>query len=209
MFFVSQSMLAVQRKNKDTSTETSLNKINKQIKVSDELLEKALSHLETQVSLSELFTKQDELQDAKNRVVTLEEKQVKLEEQLKSMQADQAREEEAHNEIKKGKEGFLALASELRQKRDTLENERATLEREFEQSVVKLSSLSSEVTLTDEQQKALDEINQMLNDTKAQLKSHGDVYKQSEKRYDNLQKQYSDLEEEFAKLVDLELSGKI
>jgi chromosome segregation ATPase len=209
VFLLSQRMLAVQRRDKNTSTDRSLVKIDKQIKVIDELLERAISHLESQVSLNDLFSKQDELQEAKNRVVALEEKQKKIDAQLAKMQEDQAREEAAHNEIKKGKEGFLALAKELRQNKDTLENERATLEREFEQSVVKLTSLSSEISLTDEQQKALDEINQMLNDTKVQLKQQVDVYRQAEKRFENLQKQYSDLEEEFARLVDLELSGKI
>ena len=100
------------------------------------------------------------------------------------------------------------MADSVRARKEELKSEYVRLESELENSLSQLSALSSEVTLTSDQQIGIKKIHGALEKTREQLNLLNEIYTQAQSRFLNLEAQYGELEKEFTKLVEKELSGE-
>jgi len=173
-----------------------------------ETLEKALSYTELMLPLDSALEKEAGIENLLEQLSAEREKLKALDKQVEDLQSSVEVEEATHNELKKGKEEAVSLAHSIAARKDELRAEFDRLESELEQSLSQLSALASEVTLTADQQIAMNKISSALERGRAQLNTLNEIYTQAETRFLNLETQYTELEKEFTKLVEKELSAE-
>ncbi len=131
-----------------------------------------------------------------------------LEGKLNQIQEKVTSEEENHSNLKKGRAEAIDLANSIREKKGQLEKEQKKLVEDLGDSKNKLENLSTEVSLSPDQEIGLNLIKATIKSTHEQFTALSQTYKQSSTRFASLHSQYADLEGEFTKLVEKDLSGE-
>lgn len=187
---------------KDADTAT----IKNEIYHCDQATKKALSKLNTMVSLNDKIEVEQVINDQEFAIETEQARLTKIQDKLNTLKAEVARQEEKIAQLKKGKDESFRMAEEVRSKSEALETERNRLEAELNNSKDQMIALKSELELTSTQASAIDEIYKSIDEASARLVELADSHQIASERFLNLQIQYEELEKEYSKLIAKELN---
>ncbi len=170
-------------------------------------IDQVIAALGPMLPLDEYLTQDKKVSDLSMQLKEAQERLGKLDRQVETMQVTVEAEEAAHNALKRGREDAVMLVAEVKANKERLTEEVKHLEDQLATSLAELQVLNSEVGLTAEQQEALDQVGQTLENARTQLRTLADIHTQATMRFTSLETQFMELEKEFTKLVEKELSG--
>lgn len=193
------------RKNSQTDHSSNINELESEIGKINESIANALDYSTRLVPLeSALERKREEKEiraELEKELNTLKQLEIKL----TSLQTEVEIAEASHHEIKRGKEASGELSKAIKDSKDKLEKENIKTMANLDLSLDQLSSLSKGLTLNKDQDTGMKIIFNGISNSKKQIQTLVQAYKQSSGRFINLQAQHQDLEKEFTKLVEKEL----
>jgi chromosome segregation ATPase len=198
-------LLKFSRKNSQTDHSANIKILEAKIEEINSSINNALNYSSQLVPLESALERKSE-----EKIIRAElEKELKtlkqLEMRLNSLQTEVEVAEASHHEIKRGKEASEELSKAIKERKDKLDKENNKIINDIDLSLDQLSSLSKGLSLTKDQDTGMKIIFNGISNSKKQIQTLVQAYKQSSGRFINLQAQYQDLEKEFTKLVEKEL----
>ncbi|MCC6221775.1 MAG: hypothetical protein IT291_11100 [Deltaproteobacteria bacterium] len=192
-----------------SSLTSSYETLGKHSNAIEKAIEQAFSRINGMLPLDNLTTHTQELLELSDKLKKEADKLSRVEEALRKTQVTIKEKEARHNELKIGRENSTTIAAELKATREQLKLEHQNLEIQLKESQSQLKELSNNTEITEEQQKAITEIEAAYNLACKHLDGLIQVYNQASGRYLNLQGQHEMLELEYRGLVEKQLSGEL
>lgn len=128
-----------------------------------------------------------------------------IESKLDGAQKSVEEKETAQQEVKSSNAEKEAKLESLMNSFSKVSNESVLLEKRIAESLKYLDSIKGELNLTDKEKGVLDELNNALTNSGANLRDLMMEYDAVSERLQSLQSQYTDLEEEYTRLVEKQL----